>query len=157
LLIFLSRRVSFAFSSSWYAACCLSSCLSMTNLVPGCPSYLQVDQIPHPPLRPRPSPTFQTRNRTFTLPTPSLPPSHSRTRVTENVVGNIPPVLGDVESSPRSDRDRGRARRAGQRGSRRADERQGGRSGVAAWLGRERHQVGRGGARKHLFPSFFFF
>jgi len=65
---------------------------------------------------------------------------------TENGHGDLPPVLGDVESAARSDRDRRRARRAGQRGPRRADVCQGGRSGVVARLGRERHQVGRGGA-----------
>ena len=66
--------------------------------------------------------------------------------MTENGLGDLPPVLGHVESSPRSDGDRRRARRAQQRGSRRADVRQDGRSCVVARVGRERHQVGRGGA-----------
>jgi len=53
---------------------------------------------------------------------PVLSPSHSHPSraytsyggdVTEICVENLPPVLGDVESSLRSDRDRGRARRAG--------------------------------------------
>jgi len=67
-------------------------------------------------------------------------------QLTENGLGNLPPVLGHVESSPRSDGDRRRARRARQRGSHRADVRQGGRPCVVARLGREHHQVGRGGA-----------
>jgi len=67
-------------------------------------------------------------------------------QLTENGLGNLPPVLGDVEPSPRSDSDRRRARRARQRGSRRADVRQGRRPRVVARLGREHHQVGRGGA-----------
>ena len=75
---------------------------------------------------------------------------------TENGLGNLPPVLGHVESSPRSDGDRRRARRARQRGSHRADVRQGGRPCVVARLGREHHQVGRGGACSRGFVILYF-
>lgn len=84
--------------------------------------------------------------------------TNDQTNLTENGHGNLPPVLGDVESSPRSDGDRGWARGARQRGSRRADVCQDGRPRVVARLGRERHQVGRGGAllAPRRFVLFFF-